>query len=84
MNQPNVTALADLKAGDIFQFADLRDSNIPAGELIPQWKVVSIGDPFCTATLEKSLNGAESSKSDPSPRNLAPQTSVMHFALGPR
>ena len=78
MDTPNVTALSSLKVGDIFQLAQLRDTNTPEGEAVQRWKVVSIGAAFCGATLE-GKPGEESEQADASPKMFASRTSVLHF-----
>ena len=77
MPDQNVTAFSDLKIGDIFRLAQVSSKDKPEGERNPRWKVTAVGDPFCSATMEKDSGADAAENFADEPVQFSRQTSVM-------
>ena len=79
MNTPNVTALSQLKVGDIFELADLDSPPRASGVHPLRWQLDSIGDIFCGVVMESVASVSERLRFATPPLMIASQTSVLHL-----
>lgn len=79
MISPNVTALSELKVGDIFELAALPIPPSAAGLHPLRWQLDSIGDLFCGVVMESVAGVSERLRFASPPLMIASRTSVLHL-----
>lgn len=79
MNTPNVTALSQLKVGDIFELAELVTPPSASGVHPLRWQVDSIGEIVCGVVMESMASVSERLRFATPPLMIASRTSVLHL-----
>lgn len=79
MIPPNVTALSELKVGDIFELAELITPTDGSGTHPLRWQVDSIGETVCGVVMESVASVSERLRFTSPPLMIASRTSVLHL-----